>query len=149
MLDAIPIETVTGGVGAIIGAAITLKAQRHAMLMETLQQAIAVSKGDNENQNDAAKRSAPWLRAVIGIIIAFVGFGGLLLAMWGGYETTVMEHTPVRKLLGGLIEWGGKLKPVVGTGFVIPPYLPSSVTAMIGFLFGAAAANSISSIFKK
>jgi len=140
----LPVETISGGIGAAMGAYITMKAQSHAMLMETLQQSIAVSKSDNANQNDAAKRSAPWLRATIGIMIIFVSFGGLLLAMWGDYPTTVLEKTDVKSFLG--IQWGGKLKAVVGEGFVIPPYLPSSVAAVVGFLFGAAAANVISKV---
>jgi len=145
----LPIETITGGIGAAMGAYITMKAQSHAMLMETLQMSIAVNKGDNDNNNDAAKRSAPWLRATIGIIIIFVAFGGLLFAMWGDYPTTVFDRTPVKKILGGFIQWGGKLKAItVKEGFVIPPYIPSSVTAVVGFLFGAAAANVISKIRK-
>ena len=145
MLLGLPVETISGGIGAAMGAYITMKAQSHAMLMETLQQSIAISKSDNSNANDAAKRSAPWLRATIGIIIIFVSFGGLLLAMYGDYPTTIMQKTEVKSFLG-LIEWGGKLKAVVGQGFVIPPYLPSSVSAVVGFLFGAAAANVISKV---
>ncbi len=148
-LSSIPAETISGGIGAAMGAFITMKAQQHAMLMETLQGAIAVSKGDNNNQNDAAKRGSPWLRAVIGIIIIVVSFGGLLLAMYGGYETTVMEKTPERSALFGLIEWGGKLKPVSAAGFVIPPYIPASVAAVVGFLFGAAAANVMAMIKRR
>ena len=47
MLLGLPVETISGGIGAAMGAYITMKAQSHAMLMETLQQSIAISKSDN------------------------------------------------------------------------------------------------------
>ena len=96
----------------------------------------------------AAERSAPWLRAVIGIILAIVAFGGLLIAPWQEWTTTVFETTPVKSILG-VIKWGGKVKPITTEGFVLPPYIPTSVAGMMGFLFGSASVNVIGKIVKR
>ena len=144
LLELIKDPTFTGMVGAGMGAYIRMKAQNQAMFMETMNGALQMNKEDNQNSNDAAQRSAPWLRAIIGIIIAVVAFGGLLIAPWQEWTTTVMEHTSIKQF--GPFKWGGKLKPVTAEGFVIPPYLPSSVGLLTGFLFGAAGANVMSRI---
>jgi hypothetical protein len=99
-------------------------------------------------RNHAAGRSAPWLRAALGLLIIVAAFWLSFAAGLLDMPTSIVTESESTSLLWGLIDFGNSGVDVVeAQGFVMGPDFWSSVRAVVGFVFGVGAVSTGRRIF--
>ena len=141
ILDAIPGEMITGLVSSSLGAAITILAQGQANYANTVELALQQQKGNDDSADRAAGRGDTWSKHVIVGGVILTGFVGLILMAFFDIQTTYLFESPIKEHLLGLFKTGGKIESITSNGFLIPPYVSHSVSAIVFFHFGAGAAK--------
>lgn len=138
----IPIDAVITIGSAVVGGIVTIMGNNQKMVMAQIEAQVKLSQQDNQNANDAKERNQTpnsFLQRYAGLIIVFVGFVGLLIAMFHGSPVAVEVTRPVRNFL--FWTWGGQSEFITAEGFVIPDYVRYSVQSLVGYLFGASSAK--------
>ncbi len=141
MLDAIPAEMITGLISSSLGAFITIQAQAQANYANTVEMSLEQQKGNDDSADKAAGRGDAWSKHVIVGGIMLTGFVGLIIMAFADIPITYLYESPVKEHLLGLFKSGGKIEQVTSDGFLIPPYVSHSVSAIVFFHFGAGAAK--------
>jgi hypothetical protein len=118
-----------------------INAQRNADMVELVKARNSSRKNDSKLMDDAAKRSSPFLRKTIGLIVISMAFGGLLLAPYIDVPVTLVQKVPQHSILWGLIKFGSGIKIISAEGLVYPPWVREAVMAIIGFVFGPGFAK--------
>lgn len=118
-----------------------INAQRNADMIELVKARNSSRKSDSSLMDDAAKRSSPFLRKTIGLIVITIAFGGIILAPFIDVPVAMIERVPQHSILFGLIKFGSGLKIISAEGLVYPSWVREAVMAIIGFVFGPGFAK--------
>jgi hypothetical protein len=118
-----------------------LNAQRNADMHELVKARNESRNNDSALMDAAQKRSTPFLRKTIGLMVITMAFGGLLLAPLIEVPVTLIEQVPQNSILFGLLKFGSGLKIIQADGLVYPAWIRESVMAIIGFVFGPGFAK--------
>ena len=91
----------------------------------------------------AARRSSPFLRKAVAVLIITICFGGLLLvSFFPDIPVSIIEQVPQKEIFWGMIKWGKHFEVTTAPGFVFPEWAKYSITSVIGFLFGTGASKA-------
>ncbi len=120
-----------------------INAQRNADMVALIEARTKSRRSDSKLMDNAAKRSSPFLRKTIGLIVISIAFGGLILAPFIDVPVTLIQKVPQHSILFGLIEFGSGIKIISAEGLVYPPWVRESVAAIIGFVFGPGFAKTV------
>lgn len=118
-----------------------INAQRNENMHQLVAARNESRQSDSMLMDDAGKRSSPFLRKTIGLIVISMAFGGLLIAPMLDIPVTLIEKVPQHSFLFGLIKFGNGIKVIETTGLVYPAWVRESVMAIIGFVFGPGFAK--------
>lgn len=118
-----------------------INAQRNADMVALVEARTKSRRSDSKLMNAAGKRSSPFLRKTIGLIVISIAFGGLILAPFIDVPVTLIQKVPQHSILFGLIKFGSGIKIISAEGLVYPPWVRESVMAIVGFVFGPGFAK--------
>ena len=138
----LPIEVVLSIVTGIGGFVMKMQAQRQADFVDLIKLGMEKNEHASKLADDAAERSSPTFRKIIGgFVIAIVFGGSLWVAFNPEIPVSIVEPKAQKELLWGLIRWGKEMEVTVANGLVFPEWVKYSVITIISFLFGTGAAK--------
>lgn len=119
-----------------------VNAQRNANMIELVKARNSSRNNDSKLMDAAAKRTSPFLRKTIGLIVISIAFGGLILAPFIDVSVTLVQKVPQHSILFGLIKFGSGIKIISAEGIVYPPWVREAVMAIVGMVFGPGFAKT-------
>jgi hypothetical protein len=134
-------ELIIGAMSAGGGFLMKMKAQREAYNFQLMQTALQAKQQADKAADTAAKRSSPWLRKMVGLIVIGVAFIGTLYVATKGIPVSYIYDSTTKEVLWGLFKWGGEPKVLTAFGFVWAEWFRYSVISVVHFLFGTGAAK--------
>ena len=142
----IPLEVITMVGGSIAGFIFKYMAERAKDRQEQFKMMMKRHKAQEDAHNAAVARvpvdAGKWVRRIIVMTILFgVVLAPFILALMG--LPTIVEITQEqRSFLWGLIGGGEETKFVALTGYLLIPEVRQTLTAIVGFYFGASAGRT-------
>lgn len=132
--------------GSVVGFIFRYMAERAKEKHEIFQRALGLKKAETAAADAAAKRvpvdAGKWVRRAIVVCVLFgVILAPFILALMG--LTTIVEIQETGSTyLFGLFEGDSSIKFLELEGYLLVPEVRQTLTALVGFYFGnAAAAN--------
>ncbi len=141
----IPLEVITMVAGSVAGFVFKYMAQRAKDRQDQFEMMMKRHKAQ-EKAHDAAAQRVPidagkWVRrCIVGVILFGVVIAPFLLALLG-LPTVVQIDEESRSFFWGLIGGGQEVKFVEMKGYLLIPEVRQTLTAIVGFYFGAATAK--------
>ena len=132
--------------GGLTGFIFRYLAERAKERAEIYKMAIGMKKAQDDSADKAAKRvpidAGKWVRrAIVCSILFAVVLAPFILSLMG-YSTIVQVETESPTWLFGLFGGGTEIMFVELKGYLMVPEVRQSLTAIIGFYFGNAAAKT-------
>lgn len=131
--------------GSVAGFVFKYMAQRAKDRQDQFEMMMKRHKAQ-EKAHDAAAQRVPidagkWVRrSIVGVILFGVVIAPFLLALLG-LPTVVQIDETSRSFFWGLIGGGQEVKFVEMRGYLLIPEVRQTLTAIVGFYFGAATAK--------
>ena len=141
----IPLVVITMVAGSVAGFVFKYMAQRAKDRQDQFEMMMKRHKAQ-EKAHDAAAQRVPidagkWVRrCIVGVILFGVVIAPFLLALLG-LPTVVQIDEESRSFFWGLIGGGQEVKFVEMKGYLLIPEVRQTLTAIVGFYFGAATAK--------
>jgi len=137
------LEVITMLGGSIMGFVFKYMSERAKDRQKQFEIMMKRHKAQEKAHNDAVKRvsvdGGKWIRRIIVCVILFgVVLAPFVLALMG-VPTIVEIEEEHRAFLFGLIGGKTEIKFVELTGFLLIPEVRQTLTAIVGFYFGASA----------
>ena len=141
----IPLEVVTMVAGSLAGFVFKYMAQRAKDRQEQFEIIMKRHKAAEASRNAAVKRvpidAGKWVRrGIVGVVLFGVVIAPFILALLG-LPTIVQIDEESRSFFWGLIGGSKEVKFVEMTGYLLIPEVRQTLTAIVGFYFGSAAAK--------
>ena len=141
-----PIEVITMLGGSIAGFIFKYMSERAKDRQKQFEILMRRHKAQEDAHNAAAKRvpidAGKWVRRLIVCCILFaVVLAPFILAIMG-IPTIVEISEEHRSFLFGLIGGSTEIKFIELTGFLLVPEVRQTLTAIVGFYFGASAGKA-------
>ena len=141
-----PLELITMIGGSVVGFIFRYMSERAKERNEFYKRALGIKQAEIDSADAAAERvpvdAGKWVRRMI---VTFVLFGVILapflLALMGLNTIVEIQETNAEYLFG-LFGGGTEVKFLELEGYLLVPEVRQTLTALVGFYFGnAAAAN--------
>ena len=141
----IPLEVITMVAGSVAGFVFKYMAQRAKDRQDQFEMMMKRHKAQEKAHDAAAVRvpidAGKWVRrCIVGVILFGVVIAPFLLALLG-LPTVVQIDEESRSFFWGLIGGGQEVKFVEMKGYLLIPEVRQTLTAIVGFYFGAATAK--------
>lgn len=137
----IPPEILLGLVSGVGGFFMKMAAQKQADTTRLLEASIKRDQATSALQDAAAKRSSPFLRKMVALIVIIICFGMLPTSAILDIPVHIIKEIPKDSILWGFFKWGQGYEVISVTGMVYPDWVRYSVISIISFLFGTGAAK--------
>jgi hypothetical protein len=140
------LELITMAAGGLTGFIFRYLAERAKERAEIYKMAIGMKKAQDDSADKAAERvpidAGKWVRrAIVCSILFAVVLAPFILSLMG-YSTIVQVETESPAWFFGLFGGGTEIMFVELKGYLMVPEVRQSLTAIIGFYFGNAAAKT-------
>ena len=138
----IPAEMLTGGISAVLGAAIKIMAKRTEIQRMKEQNSLKKAAADLEAHNASVNRWKPaFARRFIAVFVTLYFFLAPALAAWKGIEVTFLYPEDGVSLLWGVFSSSENMEVVTLTGLSFMPVQRHVLVSIIGFFFGSECAK--------
>jgi len=138
-------ELITMIGGSIVGFIFRYMAERAKERHEMFKNALALKKAQDDSADKAAERVpidvGKWVRRLIVCSILFGVIAAPFILSLLGYSTIVEVETENPTWLFGLFGGGKEINFVELDGYLMVPEVRQTLSAIVGFYFGNAAAK--------